>query len=321
MRKKKKWLVCGLSAVLLLTGCTAKTGKLKFGAAALGGVYHTFATSFAEVASGDGTEDGMEVRTTAGSAANIRLLSENYIQLAVAQEDMANEAYNGTGSFEGNQYQGYATIARLYPEACQIVVRKDSDIENVEDLLGKTVSIGEEESGTEKNALQILQVNGISENMFTEVYLNYSQAAQELKDGKIDAFFCTAGVRTTAIEELAGQCEIRLLDVEESSAKKLNAAYGSYTEYEIPAGTYTGQDEAVHTVCVQAVLLASDSVSKDKAKELTQLLFDKKEELQYSVPASLQLDEQSATKNVTIPFHPGAAAYYKEKGIEVQTSK
>ena len=186
--------------------------------------------------------DELEVKTTAGSAANIRLLSENYVQLAIAQEDMVEEA----------------------------------------------------SSGTEKNALQILQVNGISERMFEAVHLNYASAAQELKDGEIDAFFCTAGIQTTAIEELARQCEIRFLEVGEKEAEKLEKAYGAYETYEIPSDTYSGQKEEIHTVCVQAVLLANDRVSENTVKELTRLFFDKKEEL-FSIEGATTLCTAAAT--------------------------
>lgn len=40
-------------------------------------------------------------------------------------------------------------------------------------------------------------------------------------EGKIDAFFCTAGAQTTVIGELAKKCDIRLLSIDEKSAEKL----------------------------------------------------------------------------------------------------
>ena len=80
-------------------------------------IIHTFADTFSDIAQSD--EDyKMEVKTTAGSAANLRLLSENYVQLAIAQADLTNDAYYGTGIFEEKEYQGYSAIAGLYTEAC-----------------------------------------------------------------------------------------------------------------------------------------------------------------------------------------------------------
>lgn len=323
MRKRHFLLaICaaGLSAALCLTGCSARQSKIRFGSAGLGGVYSAFAASYTQLAAEAQPELSFEVKTTAGSAANLRLLSKDYIQMAIAQADLANDAYYATGSFSEQGYQGYSAVGGLYIEACQIVVRADSGITSIGDLMGKTVSIGEAESGTEQNAKQILEASGLSEKLVNEVNLNYTDAAKQLSSGEIDALFCTAGVRTTVIEELAQECDIRLLPVSEDCVKKLAILSGLYSEYVIPAGTYAGQDEDVHTVGLQALLLVSDKLSSDTVQSLTALLFEKQADLQYSVPVDMQLDEQTATQGVTIPFHKGAAAYYAEKGIEVQTA-
>ena len=51
---------------------------------------------------------------------------------------------------------------------------------------------------------------------------------EELREGKIDAFFCTAGAQTTVIGELAKKCDIRLLSIDEKSAEKLKGTYASF---------------------------------------------------------------------------------------------
>ena len=145
-----------LCLALLLTGCSYQTKTIRFGAADIGGMYYTVANAYAGLASEESSDLKFEVKNTAGSAANLRLLSGNYIDLGIAQADLVRAAYEGTGSFSDNRQQGYRAIAGLYTEACQIVVRADSDIRTLNDLQGKTVSIGASESGTEQNATEIL---------------------------------------------------------------------------------------------------------------------------------------------------------------------
>ena len=101
--------------------------------------------------------------------------------------------------------------------------------------------------------------------------LDYSNAAEELREGKIDAFFCTAGAQTTVIGELAKKCDIRLLSIDEKSAEKLKGTYKFYTDCTIPKETYNGQTEDVKTVGVKAVLLASDKLSADTVKDITKI--------------------------------------------------
>ena len=92
-------------AALMLMGCGSSAGRIRFGAAGLGGMYQAFGDAFAKLTEeGEGT-DPIEVRTTAGSAANIRLLSEDYVQMAIAQADMAEDMQEPAYLQMGNPIQ------------------------------------------------------------------------------------------------------------------------------------------------------------------------------------------------------------------------
>lgn len=308
-----------LLAALLLTGCaSAKTAKrLRLGVAGEGGVYHAFGEAFAalENESSNGT---VELRTTAGSAANLRLLMGEYLQMAIAQADLVQDAYEQTGIFQEEETErGFRAVAALYTEACQVIVRADSDIQSVEDLQGKTVSIGAEESGSEQNALQILAAYGLNDKLVSTINLNYEDAAAQLKAGKIDAMLITSGAPSAVVTELAGDCGIRLLNVDGAAAQRLQDSYSAYQAYTIPAGTYPGQDEDVQTVGIKAVLLASDALPEKQVQALTQLLFANREVLSEQLGIALDT-EADAVEGVGIPFHAGAAAYYKAAGITVE---
>lgn len=322
--KKKLIILCAVAVMIstCLSGCGVNSGKIRFGSAGIGGTYQVFGDTFANLVTSKSKKYKIEVKTTAGSASNLRLLSKDYIQMAVAQMDLINDAYDRTGIFEHDKkYQGYSAIASLYTEACQIVVPADSSIKSIEDLEGKTVSIGEEESGTEQNAIQILSAYGLNQKLVNEVNLDYTNAAKQLKSGDIDAFFCTAGVQTTVINELAKQCNIRFISLDQKGIDRLKKSYKSYTDYTMAANTYTGQTKPVKTVGVKAVLLASDKLSEDTVKDITSLLFKNKQSIQYALPVDISLDEKTAVEGITIPFHEGAAAYYKQQGITVNTEK
>ena len=106
---KKRWFALCMCIVMLagiLTSCGTNTGKIKFGAAGLGGTYRVFGDTFANLVTSKNKKYKMEVKTTAGSAANLRLLSDGYIQMAVAQTDLTNDAYERTGIFENEKQHG-----------------------------------------------------------------------------------------------------------------------------------------------------------------------------------------------------------------------
>ena len=314
MKRAISILMC--LCLLMTTGCSRQE-TIRFGAAGVGGMYYPFANAFTELVSKDEPGINWKVKSTAGSAANLRLLSDNYIELGIAQADLIEDAYYGKGTFHSGKYRGYKAVASLYPEACQIVVRKDSDITSLDDLEGRTISIGEEESGTERNATQILEMCGLPDNLVDTENLDYTDAADQLAEKKIDAFFCTAGICTTVIEELTKECDIRLVEIPESCRQKLKKAYSFYDDYVIPAGTYSGQTEDIQTLSVQSVLLASNTLSEKTVQKLTGSLFQHIKDIQYSTSINLQLTPQEAVKGITIPFHPGAEAYYKLEGVEL----
>ena len=319
---KQKWIAAALAGILLaavlLNGCSSAetVRRLRFGAAGEGGVYREFGERFAALE--NETDNGtVELKTTAGSAANLRLLTGEYLQLAIAQADLAQDAYDQTGIFaDEEESRGFGAVAALYTETCQVVVRADSDIRSIEDLQGRTVSIGAEESGSEQNAMQILSAYGLNDKLVSMVNLNYEDAEAQLKAGKIDAVFITAGAPSPVLAELAGECGIRLLNVDGAAAQRLISTYSAYSMVTLPAGTYFGQTEDVQTVGVKAVLLASDELPAKQVQKLTELLFSSREGLEEQLGIPLDA-EQDAVEGVGIPFHAGAAAYYKAAGITV----
>jgi TRAP transporter TAXI family solute receptor len=317
LRRKTALIMAFLFVLAALTACGQK-GRLRIGTAGEGGNYNSLGKALSQTLQKDPYKINVEVKTTAGSAANIRLLSQDYLELAIAQSDVIDEMYSGT--LDTQAMKGYSAIASLYPEPVQIVVRADSGIASVSDLAGKKVSVGEADSGTQKNAAQILQAYGLTSNMLTVQNMTYAEASKALGDGSIDAMFCTAGAPAQVITDLSGTTPVSLVPIEGQQSDLLTGAYGFYAKAVIPAGTYKGQDSDVTTLAVMSVLLASDKTPADKIYTITGALFKEKAALNDAVPVEFDLEEQKAVESVTIPFHPGAAQYYQECGITVQTS-
>lgn len=313
----KKFLIPLLcSAILLLCGGCNLSDKVRIGTAAEGGNYYIFGSELNAI---DSLESyNINIKRTAGSAANMRLLSENYLQMAVVQTDIIDDAWNGRNGFT-EEYHDFGAVAGLFTESCQIAVRSDSDIKSVSDLKGKAVSIGEEESGTAHNARQILTSYGIAEEMIKTVNLDYKDAASQLENGTIDAFFCTIGAPNPTVKSLCDKGVARLVSLDSDRINDLVSSYGYYSACTIPTGTYKGQTEDVKTIGVTAVLLAGNSCPKDTVKAITKAIFDNSETIQNALPVNIVTDRKSAVNGINISFHPGAAEYYGENGINVET--
>ncbi len=307
-----------LAAVFAGCGTVGPGRELRFGTGDKGGKYHLYGTNFARAISSEDNTLTFRMRNTAGSAANLRLLGEGFLDVAIVQSDMLADALKGTGRFEKNGPQtGYAALAGIYTEACQIVVADASEIRSVHDLAGKRISLGEKESGGLQNALQILSAHGLSGEMIEPEYLSFTDAAAALERGEIDAFFCTAGTPTKAITELAGKMPLRWLAISPEILQSMMRQYDGYTPCSIPAGTYPGQTGEISTPGVKAVLVVSATVSDKEAEAMTKFLFTHGDKLSAAVELQNELNPSYATSGVPGGFHAGAAGYYKARGMEV----
>lgn len=287
--------------------------KLTMGTGGTTGTYYAFGGVIANVINGKDVGININVQSTGASKANIYLVNDGEADLAIVQNDVMDYGYKGTDLFaEEGAADQFATVAALYAEVCQVVSTKD--ITSIEDLKGKRVSVGDAGSGVEFNARQILEAYDISFEDIDVNNLGFGDSSDALKDGKIDAFFCTAGAPTTAIVELATTNDINLLAIDDEHAAKLAEAYPFYTTYPIPGGSYKGVDEDVQTVAIKATLIASPKLSEDVVYNLTKAIFENKEEIAGAHAKGAELSTEYATTGISVPFHPGAEKYFKEVG-------
>lgn len=269
---KKRLLSCFLAIALTasLMGCGQKD-QLRFGTGNSTGNYYAYGTQIQQSAK-DNAGLSITVKETAGSAANLRLMKDGFINLAIVQSDVLSDAAGGKGQFAEGAFTKYKTIAELYTEQCQLVVPADSTIYSVSDLAGKKVSLGEKDSGVYGISELVLQANGMKADSVNAYYLSFSDSADALAAGTLDAFFLMAGVPTNTILGLQDKMDLRFIPLDDRTISYMLNLYDGYTETVIPAGTYQGVDEDIPTVGVNAVFIASDSVSDQTIEKLKEVI-------------------------------------------------
>ncbi|MBP3627703.1 MAG: TAXI family TRAP transporter solute-binding subunit [Clostridia bacterium] len=261
----------------------------------------------------------VNVVSTDGSKANILGIDAGNYQLGTVQSDVMAYGWEGSRTFEQEgKLDSFRVIGGLYAEAVQLITM-DPAIKSVADLKGKKVSIGAAGSGVYFNAVDILAAAGLTEKDIQPQYQSFADSADALKDGKIDAAFIVAGAPTPAIQELCTTAKAYLVPVDGDVAKKLMETSPYYTTYKIPAKTYDGQEKEVTTVTVKATLIVSASASEDDVYNITKAIFDNVDAITEAHAKGAELSIENATDGITVPFHAGAAKYFKEKGVTVET--
>lgn len=278
------------------------------------GTYYGFGNVIANKV-GDLTSTSVKAITSGGSAANIQALEDGDAQLGFVQSDVMVYAYNGERTFaETGASTGFSTVANLYMEQVQIVT-VDPSIKTVADLAGKKVSVGAAGSGVYFNAVDVLGIYGLDiEKDIVPTYQSFGDSAEALKDGQIDAAFIVAGAPTTAVTDLASGRDIALVSLDEEHINALIEASPYYSKATISKDTY-GTAEDATTVAVGAVVIARDDVSDVDVYNFLYGVFEDIPNLSHGKAAELDLD--FAASVTSIGYHPGAVAYFADKGIEV----
>lgn len=318
--KKIVSLVLALTLALTLAACggSGSASKMTMGTGGTAGTYYAFGGVLGQYIKNNAGIDVTAVSTD-GSKANIQSIASGDYQLGLVQSDVMSYAWEGSRSFESDgKVDSFRVVAGLYAEAVQLITM-DPSIQSVADLAGKSVSIGAPGSGVYFNAIDVLAAAGLTENDIKAQYQSFDDSADALKDGKIDAAFIVAGAPTAAITELCTTNDAFLVPIDGDIAAKLMADCPFYTTYSIPAGTYAGQDADVATVTVKATLIVSANASEDDVYNLTKAIFDHTDAIAAENGKGAELTLENATSGMTAPFHAGAAKYFAEKGITVET--
>lgn len=312
---KRLFGVC--MAVLFVIGAAGSVqaaDNLVLATGGTAGTYYPFGGAMAKIWNSKIKDMNVTAQTSGASGENVRLINKKEVELALVQSDTLDFAFNAKEAFK-EPLKGMSVIATLYPEIVQVVVRADSPMKTFGDLKGKKVGVGAPGSGTEANFRQLMDAYGMKKEDVNGQYLSFSESAEAFKDKHIDAFIVTAGIPNSAIMDISTQNEVRILTIPADVSAKMIQKYPFLAAVKVPANTYKGLAADVPTVAVNAVLIAGNQLKDDMVYNLTKALFENQAELASAHAKGKELDIKYAVQGVSIPFHPGAVKYYKEKGL------
>ncbi|MGN7387244.1 TAXI family TRAP transporter solute-binding subunit [Sporosarcina sp. SAFN-015] len=250
-------------------------------------------------------------QSTGASVENINLIKEGKVEMAFVMSDVLTEAAEGVGNFP-EKVDKVQQIAALYPNYVQIVTTADSGIKSIEDLKGKRVAVGDQNSGVEVNARNLLNGFGITYDDLKVDYLGYAEAADGLKSGSIDAAFLTSGLPNSSVMELSASIDLALVSVDPSKVEEIAKDQPYFVSLDIPADTY-GNAEAIPTAAIMNALVVSSDLSEDDVYKLTKKFFESLDTLGNSHQAATEITLEGAQQGMVAPVHPGAQKYYDEQ--------
>lgn len=291
--------------------------SLVFGTGGTSGTYYPIGGALKPIFEESDYVSNVTVESTGASVANIQNIEDGLNQMAIVMSDVAYDAVNGVGKFDGNQIDIQA-VGGLYQNVVQVVALKDSGIEDITDLKGKRVGVGKVGSGVEESAKKVLEAMGMTYDDLAKVtHTGYADSVQEMKNGNLDAAFFTSGVPNSNITDIMQQTEVVFVEIKGEVADKLLDSYPFYKTYTIPANDEVkyNLDQPVETVGIQNMIVVSPDLSEDLVYNLTKRLYDYLGSEEISINALTEFDRDQMGNGLVAPLHPGAEKFYEENGL------
>jgi len=248
--------------------------------------------------------------------ANVRGIEEGKADLGFGNSISTVDAIKGNAPFT-KPHTNVCNIATLYPQYFQVVVRADAGVNSVKDLKGKGVTTQQRGNTGELITGHMLQVNGLSYNDVKMSFVSYTDSVTQMQDGHAVAFTLGTTIPSGAVMDLAAARDIKLLDLTDQldAMRKINPGYTLVT---VPKGTYPKQDKDVKVIGYATHIVASCKLPEEMVYKMTKAMAANVASMAAVNKSISGLTPKDMAVDIGVPFHPGAAKFYKEAGVSLK---
>jgi uncharacterized protein len=265
---------------------------------------------------------GLSVQALPGAGiANVRGIEEGKADVGFGNSITTVDLVEGKMPLppqnQPKRHDNVCNIATLYPQYFQMVVRADAGINKIEDLKGKSITTQQRGNTGELITKQILEVHGISYNDVKVSFVGYTDSVTQMQDGHAVAFTLGTQIPAGAVMDLAAARDIKLID-QSASLERMRKLNPGYTLVTIPKGTYPKQDRDVKVIGYATHIVASCKLPEDTVYTMTKMIAENTKTLATVAKDMTGLTPKGMAEDIGVPFHKGAAKFYKEAGLTVK---
>ncbi|MCC8058472.1 TAXI family TRAP transporter solute-binding subunit [Cloacibacillus sp.] len=316
---KKSRVLISMVILALFASAAFATTFVTIGSGGVGGTYYPLGGVMAELLTKGNVDIKATSRSTAASKENCRLVASNKAQIGMTMGSTLYQAYTGTEAFKDDGKLPLLTLMHMYAAPQHLVTTTRTGIKKFSDIKGKKVSLGAQGGGDQLLSLMILDAAGMDPDKdLRKQQLSQPEAVTALKDGNIDAAFFNFAVPGSAVMEIAAVRDVVLIPLPDDVIAKVTAKHPFLMPYTITKGSYTKQDQDVKTVADGNFLVVNNKLPEKVAYDMVKIFIEKKEDIMKVTPQAVDFTPQKAGIGI-IPFHKGAAKYFKEKGVNVES--
>ncbi len=310
----RRGLLAAAIAFAATTSVGAQPVTMTLGTASVGGTYVVYGGVIADLLA---DKAGMKVtpRQTQGPNQNVILVDEGKIELGMTTMGVALQALRGSAAWtKGRKFENIRALFPMYDTPLQCMALKKSGITSFRQLEGKMVGAGPK-AGTAGTYFPL-----IFEALGMKVAVRFGQGGElgnQLDDGIVDAFCFGAGAPVPIFSQLDREKDVGCFTWTEADIAAIRGKFAEFSPSTIPKGTYRQQPADQKTVGLYNFAIAHKDMADGTAYAITRTVLENNARLVKGHPAARETVAVNAVRNSFLPFHPGAARYYAEKGIKL----
>jgi len=305
-------LVLILIGLLALPSLGIAKTRLVLKSARQASTYYAFAVGQANAIMAGAPDVEVTVEDSPGSMVNVKESRTRENFLFTSPPTLIASALGAKGKFEEG---GYEKIRSLWPIPGIVmhwVVRQDSGVKTLRDLVGKRFIPGGAGSAGARFTIQVLEAMGIKDKVDLRA-VDLSEGVQTVKNRRAVGFSTASSAPAGLVSEIAATTPIRLLELEDADYEKVSK---NFARYVIPAGTYKGVDYDVKTMSLLVGTYTTADLPEDVAYKITKAFWENREVWEKSHPA-MKLVKMEGLNQLIARVHSGALRYYGEIGFKV----
>ncbi|WP_052493253.1 TAXI family TRAP transporter solute-binding subunit [Rhodococcus sp. MEB064] len=311
----------GVVAASVVAGCSTSpwsgdswwkdaSGTLRIATGNVGAVFDEYGTALRVTAERVMPNIDADVLVTGGSVGNVVELIAGNADVGFCLGDTAIQAVDGSGPFASPV--PLTALARLYDSFLQVLVRRDSPVESLSQLAGRTISAGQRDSGTLLVTERCVTAAGLNTDDIEFVPLSLADAAVALERGEIDVLAFVSGFPIQTLVDLGRRVPLRGIDIGDL-VEPLVASWGpQYVTGPLPGDPY-GLTASVRTVSVKTYMVAMPSLAEDTSYGFTSVVFDHQDDIARQVRDVRQPTVAAGMFTQPVPLHPGALRWFRDR--------
>jgi TRAP transporter TAXI family solute receptor len=259
---------------------------------------------------------GLQITQTPGAGiANVAGIDAGKAQIGLANSSTTVDGLEGRPPYK-SKVTKVCQVANLYPQYFQVVALKDANVKSLKDLKGKAVVTQPKGNTGELLTDLALKLNGLSYQALSKINFQaaYTDAVSMMKDGHVQVFTLGTTAPASAVMDLASARDITLVPVDDATMKKLKDMNPGYNKLIIKAGTYPKQDKDVPVIGYSTHIVAACDLPENTVYQMTKAMASNVDAMAAVVKAIDGIKPKDMALDIGVPFHKGAAKFYKEAG-------